>query len=315
METIDTRGRAMRSVISRTLVIALGCAALAAPQVSLADDSAAAAGKALSNPLSDIWALFTEIDYTFSNGDLSDKNYHNGQAVIFQPIMPFPLTDNWKMLTRPTLPIIVGTDVPNGRRYDTIDLPGGDGVILKPDGNAVFDSEDGFGDMSLPLLFSPKSAGKWGWGAGPTFLFPTGDEPLTTDTWEVGPAAVVTYKTPGFTGAVMGQYWWNYAEQDNDTPDTSHGSLLYSAWWNLPNAWQVGMNPTITYNNETRSDDKWNVPVGFGVAKTIKWGKMPIKFQFSVEKSIVREDDFGKDWNIRFNIIPVIPGLVQKPLF
>jgi len=129
------------------------------------------------------------------------------------------------------------------------------------------------------------------------------------------PAAVVTYKTSGFTGAVMGQYWWNYAEQDNDTPDTSHGSFLYSAWWNLPNAWQVGMNPTITYNNETRSDDKWNVPVGFGVAKTIKWGKMPIKFQFSVEKSIVREDDFGKDWNIRFNIIPVIPGLVQKPLF
>ncbi|MEH6636893.1 MAG: hypothetical protein V7700_15325 [Halioglobus sp.] len=113
----------------------------------------------------------------------------------------------------------------------------------------------------------------------------------------------------------MGQYWWNYAEQDNDTPDTSHGSFLYSAWWNLPNAWQVGMNPTITYNNETRSDDKWNVPVGFGVAKTIKWGKMPIKFQFSVEKSIVREDDFGKDWNIRFNIIPVIPGLVQKPFF
>ena len=125
MEIFNTQGKATRSAFTRTLAIALGSIALASSQGSLADDSAAAAGKALSNPLSDIWALFTEIDYTFSNGDLSDKNYHNGQAVIFQPIMPFPLTDNWKMLTRPTLPIIVGTDVPNGRRYDTIDLPGG----------------------------------------------------------------------------------------------------------------------------------------------------------------------------------------------
>ena len=58
------------------------CSALVTAVLSgqaMADESAAAAGKALSNPLSDIWALFTEIDYTFSNGDLSDKNYHNGR--------------------------------------------------------------------------------------------------------------------------------------------------------------------------------------------------------------------------------------------
>ena len=42
---------------------------------------------------------------------------------------------------------------------------------------------------------------------------------------------------------------------------------------------------------------------------------MPVKFQFSLGKSIVREEDCGKDWNIRLNIIPVIAGLVQKPLF
>jgi hypothetical protein len=29
----------------------------------------------------------------------------------------------------------------------------------------------------------------------------------------------------------------------------------------------------------------------------------------------VRQDHFGKDWMFRFNIIPVIPGLFQKPLF
>ena len=44
-------------------------------------------------------------------------------------------------------------------------------------------------------------------------------------------------------------------------------------------------------------------------------GKLPVKFQLTIEKSVVREDDFSLDWNIRFNIIPVMPGLVKKPLF
>jgi hypothetical protein len=29
----------------------------------------------------------------------------------------------------------------------------------------------------------------------------------------------------------------------------------------------------------------------------------------------VRQDDFGQDWQIKLNIIPVIPALVKKPLF
>jgi hypothetical protein len=36
------------------------------------------------------------------------------------------------------------------------------------------------------------------------------------------------------------------------------------------------------------------------------------------QKSIVRQDDFGRDWTIKLNIIPVIPvipALVQHPLF
>jgi hypothetical protein len=63
-----------------------------------------------------------------------------------------------------------------------------------------------------------------------------------------------------------------------------------------------------------RISREWNVPVGLGVAKTIKLGKLPVKFQLSAEKSVIRQDGFGKDWNIRLNVIPVIPSLVN-PLF
>jgi hypothetical protein len=54
---------------------------------------------------------------------------------------------------------------------------------------------------------------------------------------------------------------------------------------------------------------------GLTVAKTTKFGKLPVKFQLGIEKSIVRQDDYGQDWQVKLNIIPVIPSLFPNPLF
>jgi hypothetical protein len=123
------------------------------------------------------------------------------------------------------------------------------------------------------------------------------------------------YKTEKVTTGAFGQYWWSFATQGNNKPDTSNGSIFYFYMYNLPDAWQIGTNPTITYNDKAPSGDKWNVPVGLTVAKTTKFGRLPVKFQFGIQKSVVRQDDFGQDWQIKLNIIPVIPALVKNPLF
>ena len=266
--------------------------------------SAAEIGKQLANPLSNIWALFTEVDYNWSEGDLSNGKWRTGQAVILQPVMPIPLTKNAKLITRPTLPVIINVDQPDGFK------PG-------DTGEATFDSNDGLGDLSLPLLYSPEPAPgqKWSLAAGPTFQFPTHSGGLGTDTYEAGPAAALIYKTDKVTAGTLVQYWWNYAEDGSDVDDTSHGSALYFAFWNLPDAWQVGFNPTITYNDEAAGDNKWNVPIGAVVAKTVKFGKLAVKFQLGVQKSIVRQEALGQDFQIKLNIIPVVPGLIQNPLF
>jgi outer membrane putative beta-barrel porin/alpha-amylase len=278
--------------------------AIATPALATAEDSAAEIGKKLANPLGNVWALFTEIDYNWSEGDLSNGKWRTGQAIIVQPVMPFPLTENSTLITRPTLPLITSLDQPDG--------------IKNPEtGEASFSSKDGLGDMQLPMLYTknPTPGDRWQFGYGPTFQFPTHSGDLGTDTWEAGPAGVVIYKTEAVTTGLLAQYWWSYAEDGNDVEDTSHGSLLYFGFWNLPNAWQVGFNPTITYNDKAASDNKWNVPVGLTVAKTVKFGNLPIKFQFGVQKSVVREEALGNDFQIKLNIIPVIPGLVNNPLF
>ena len=86
---------------------------------------------------------------------------------------------------------------------------------------------------------------------------------------------------------------------------------------NPANAWQIGMNPTITYNDKAEggSDNKWNVPIGGGVAKMILIGNTPVKIQVALEKSIVRQDEFGLDWNFRVNVIPVILSPQKNPFF
>ena len=280
------------------------------------EGSAAELGRKLSDPLSNVWALFTEIDFTWSEGDYTNGKLRHGQSVVFQPIMPLSLTENINLTLRPTIPV-VRTDIPVGRRYNTVPI-NAETEIVFPDGSAAFNDHSGIGDFTLPMLFFPhhKEPRRWGFGAGPTFIFPTATkDELGTETWQAGAGGVVTYKGEKFSTGVFGSYWWDYAKSDNDAEGTSHGSLLYWYWYSLPDTWQIGLGPTITYNDKAPSDNKWNVPVGLSVAKMVMFGKLPVKFQLGFEKSIVRQEDYGKDWTLKLNIIPVIPSLQKKPFF
>jgi hypothetical protein len=40
---------------------------------------------------SDVWALFTEFDVYFSDGDVNNGDSEVGGRMLFQPILPFPL--------------------------------------------------------------------------------------------------------------------------------------------------------------------------------------------------------------------------------
>jgi hypothetical protein len=134
----------------------------------------------------------------------------------------------------------------------------------------------------------------------------------------MGPALVLGWKTPKYIAVVVPSYNFhigNRSGRNNSTRDTSSGSMIYALIFNLPNAWQVGTNPTITYNDKAQSGDKWNVPIGLFVAKTIMIGKTPVNLRAGLEYSVVRPDTFGKRAILRFQITPVIPSLIKKSIF
>jgi hypothetical protein len=262
--------------------------------------SASEIGAKLSNPVSDVWALFTEFDLAFSDGDLNKGRPQVGGRMIFQPVLPFPLygkgKDQWKLITRPAIPVLFSQPVP--KSFDD------------------FSHRGGLGDTQLPMMVSPPSE-NWMLGLGPTFLLPTATrKEFGKQQWGVGPAFVVGYHTKKLTAGIFPQYTWGIGGwSGRDKPASSNASILYFCIYNLPHAWQIGFNPTITYDHTASSGNKWNVPVGLIVAKTAKVGKMPVKFQLGVEYSVANQDVLGQRAQIKLNIIPVIPSLVKNPLF
>ena len=264
-----------------------------------------AVGAKLANPLSDLWSLSMNFEMPkFYDGDLNTGDSKVGADMILQPVLPIPLygegAGEWRLITRPVVPIIFSQPVPRG--------------------SDDFYNKSGIGDIQLPALLSvpDKYAGKWILGGGPIFMFPSATtDALGNDQWAMGPAVVVGYKAKNWTAVLFPNYFWKCGSsgQDDATPDINQGTLLYSFTYKLPDAWQVGMNPTITYNHQASSGNKWNVPVGLYIGKTVKMGKMPVNIKAGLEYSVVRPDTFGKTVAFRLEITPVIASLIKNPIF
>ena len=67
------------------------------------EDMAALADK-INNPLSELWLLFTQSDFQWWDGKITDKKRLVNISLL-QPVMPMALTDNWRMIIRPIIPI------------------------------------------------------------------------------------------------------------------------------------------------------------------------------------------------------------------
>ena len=267
--------------------------------------SLADVGAKLADPTSNVWALFTEFDLSFSDGDSNTGDPKIGGDMVFQPILPLPLYGvggkQWKMLNRPTIPVIFSAPIPTGSINS-------------------FDHKWGLGDITWPMLLTPPTdmTHNWMLGLGPTWLFPSATpDVFGKNQWGIGPTAIVGYKTKKFVVGAFPQYFFKIGSTggQNDTPDASFMSLLYFGFLNLPDAWQVGFNPVITYNDKATKGNQWNVPVWLLVTKTVAIAKRPVKFQFGLEYSVVSEDDFGKRFMMKLNVLPVMQSLIKNPIF
>ena len=261
----------------------------------------AEAGRKLSNPLGDMWALFSRFTLDFADGNATTTDPKIGGAWLFQPILPVPLfgsdDERWNLITRPTIPVLLSEPIPTGP--------------------STFRHNGGLGDIELPFVIAPPT-GNVIFGVGPAFLFPTAsDDAFGRRQWGVGPAAVLGYRAPKATFGAFGQYYFGTGWHGHREPgerDASYMNLLYFASVDLADAWQVGFSPTITYDHRASAGNRWNVPVGLMVSKTALVGKLPTKFSAGVEYSVVSQDAYGNRARLVLEVTPVIPKLLHRPI-
>jgi len=271
-----TGRRAMRRV---GLMILLGLVLVCATPPVWAQHDDAELAKKTQNPVADLISVPFQNNVNFGVGPHDDVQY----ILNIQPVIPFKLTENWNLISRTIVPLIYQPE-------------------LAPGVGEVF----GLGDIQESLFLSPAKPGKVIWGLGPIFQFPTAtDDSLGQGKWGAGPTAVaLTVHGPWVLGALVNNVW-SFAG-DSDRRDVNQMLLQPFVNYNLPDAWYVVTAPIITADWEADGDDRWTVPIGAGVGKIVRLGKLPVNAQASAYYNVIRPDN-AAEWQLRIQIQLLFP--------
>ncbi len=269
--------------------LALGVATPAYPQASAPHQiSSNELAKEVANPVTSLWS----IQFQFNNFALESDKW--AEDLLFQPVLPVSLTKDLNLITRPVIPLYV--NVPH------------------PTATGESKRTTAFGDMILAEVVSPAHSGPWLLGAGPSFIFPTAHSDFTGDgKWQLGPAVVVGYLTDKFLVGAFAQQWWSYAGE-SDRRTTSHVNIQPFARLFFGEGWSVGYSGNILADWKAPDDDVWTVPIGVGISKIVKFGRLPANLQIAGQYMPVRPQG-GPEWNVQVQVTPVIPKLIKGTLF
>lgn len=279
-------------------------------------DSAADLARKTSNPLGgDFIMLINQFDNFFLKGDITD-DYQNYNNWAFQPVIPISMKDvigdGWIWVNRPTINIVLNSDVPDEKEISRRIAAG-----TLDSSDVPFESVSGFGDISyFALLGKATPTKKWGSGevvlaGGATFQFPTASrDEIGSGKYSAGPAATAAFIGKRFVLGSLVQQWWDYGSGGNGSGDDVNLTNIQLFYFlNLGGGWQVGGSPIITADWENDSDEVWTVPIGLGVYKTSFFGKLPVKMGLEAQYMPIRPDELGQEYNIRVVITPIIPNI------
>lgn len=245
----------------------------------------------LNNPLTSLWSLTLQENYTILKGDNIDGTA-NSNTLFFQPALPIPFGDDMTFIARPVFPMVTSP-------------------VLRANGSTK-SYKNGLGDIQMFTLIGPDKSQGFTWGVGGTFIFPTAsDDLLGSGKWQAGPAAMVLNMGKKWTTGFIFQHWWSFAG-DSDRASQNHTDFQYILRRKIPGAMSIGMGPTLSIDWNADSGNQVTLPIGLGITKTIRLGKMPLKLRFEPQYSLIKPDDAGSHWNFRLQITPVIPSPFKR---
>lgn len=148
------------------------------------------------------------------------------------------------------------------------------------------------------MIFSPKTDGSVKWGIGPQVSLDTSTSSRTAGAgWGYGVAGVLFGGAGNFCLGLVGMYHWGQGDFEAGTLQP----IIIYAFPNKPGYW-MGYNNALTYNRKASSGNKWQVPLGLTVRRTLLL-KSGNGLDLSIGAyNIVAPVDQGSDWQLKFGI-------------
>ncbi|HUD28533.1 MAG TPA: hypothetical protein VMQ93_06650 [Novosphingobium sp.] len=246
------------------------------PPASITSGPPAAGGdqelaQKLSNPVASLISVPLQENVDLGAGPRGDGIK---STLNVQPVIPFTLNADWKVIVRTILPVIAQED---------ISAPG--------------ESEFGLGDTTQSLFFSPQKQGPGGitWGVGPAILYPTAtDSVLGGGKWGAGPTALVLKQSHQNTFGLLANHIWSFAGKDTRGGiSTTFIQPFFSH--STPKATTFSLNTETSYDWKHKN---WVVPVNVSVAQLTKVGKQRIQIGVGA-RYYVEKPEGGPDWGVR----------------
>jgi hypothetical protein len=257
-------------------LLAFSAAAQEAPEPA-ADDPAELA-KRLANPIGNLISLPFQ-----NNMDVGIGQFNGSRNTMnVQPIVPFPLTEDYTLITRYILPVITQHDI-----------------------TGAGTQQSGLADALVSgWISNAKVENGVVWGLGGAFLIPTAtDDLLASKKFAVGPTAILLKQANGWTyGALVNQIW-SVAGSD-EASDVNQMYLQPFLTYNWKSGTGLTVNTELTQNWEASTTTAF---VNIMAGGLLRFGGQLVQLQAGPRIQVATPEGGSADFGVRTAVILVFP--------
>jgi len=233
--------------------------------------------KKAQNPIANMISVPFQNNTTYRIGE--SHNYTQNVLNI-QPVIPLSF-EKFNVITRTILPIVSQPNTSGG------------------------DNSNGLGDLNFTAFFSPKDDGTGvTWGVGPVIQVPTASSSdLGSQLWAFGPSVVVLAIQEKWVYGVLVNNIWSF----DDLKSIKQMILQPIVNYNLDKGWYLVSAPIWQANWRLSDGNQWLIPLGAGIGKIFKIGKLPVNFNAHAYYNTAMQDPNWGRWQSRFQMQFMFP--------
>jgi len=227
--------------------------------------------KAAQNPVADLISFPFQSNTNFGFGPSNAAQ----EVLNIQPVIPIHMGE-YNIITRTIIPLVWQPNLGAGQSGTTFAL----------------------GSINTTLFVSPARPGALIWGIGPVFGFPTNTSPAVPSAkWTFGPSVVLLAMPGHWVIGILANNVWSFA--GGGSQNVNSMLIQYFVNYNFGDGWYLTSSPIITADwNAQTTADKWVFPLGGGVGKIVRLGRLPLNISLQAYDN-VWHPPVGPTWTLR----------------